>query len=146
MKKIINGKVYDTTTAELLGSWSSPGSVTNFSHFSESIYRKRTGEFFLHGEGGPASRYAVQIEQNSWRGGEKITPLSWDDARSWVESHLNSEDYERIFGPVSEDGSRVAVNLSISASSLELARRAAAQSGVSLSAYIMSLILEANKC
>lgn len=146
MKKIINGKVYDTTTAELLGSWSSPGSVTNFSHFSESIYRKRTGEFFLHGEGGPASRYAVQIGQNNWRGGEKITPLSWDDARAWVESHLDAEDYERIFGPVSEDGSRVAVNLSISASSLELARRAAAQSGVSLSSYIMSLILEANKC
>ena len=146
MKKIINGKVYDTATAELLGSWSSPGSATDFSHFSESIYRKRTGEFFLHGEGGPMSRYAVQIGQNNWRGGEKITPLSWDDARSWVESHLNSEDYELIFGPVSEDGSRVALNLSISASSLELARRAAAQSGVSLSSYIMSLISEANKC
>lgn len=146
MKKIINGKVYDTTTAELLGSWSSPGSVTNFSHFSESIYRKRTGEFFLHGEGGPASRYAVQIGQNNWRGGEKITPLSWDDARTWVESHLDAEDYERIFGPVSEDGSRIAVNLSLSASSLELARRAASRSGMSLSAYIMSLISEANKC
>lgn len=145
MKKIINGKVYDTTTAELLGSWSNM-SDRSFDRIDETLYRKRTGEFFLHGEGGPMSRYAVQIEQNSWRGGEKISPLSWDDARSWVESHLNSEDYERIFGPVSEDGSRVAVNLSISASSLELARRAAAQSGISLSAYIMSLIAEANKC
>lgn len=145
MKKIINGKVYDTETAQVLGSWSNM-SDRSFERIDETLYRKRTGEFFLHGEGGPMSRYAVQIEQNSWRGGEKITPLSWDDARAWVESHLNSEDYERIFGPVSEDGSRVAVNLSISASSLELARRAAAQSGVSLSSYIMSLILEANKC
>lgn len=145
MKKIINGKVYDTTTAELLGSWSNM-SDRSFERIDETLYRKRTGEFFLHGVGGPMSRYAVQIGQNNWRGGEKISPLSWDDARSWVESHLNSEDYERIFGPVSEDGSRVAVNLSISASSLELARRAAAQSGISLSAYIMSLISEANKC
>lgn len=145
MKKIINGKVYDTETAQVLGSWSNM-SDRSFERIDETLYRKRTGEFFLHGEGGPMSRYAVQIGQNNWRGGEKITPLSWDDARSWVESHLNSEDYERIFGPVSEDGSRVAVNLSISASSLELARRAAAQSGVSLSSYIMSLILEANKC
>lgn len=145
MKKIINGKVYDTETAQVLGSWSNM-SDRSFERIDETLYRKRTGEFFLHGEGGPASRYAVQIEQTSWRGGEKITPLSWGDARSWVESHLNPEDYERIFGPVSEDGSRVAVNLSISASSLELARRAAAQSGISLSAYIMSLISEANKC
>ena len=145
MKKSINGKVYDTETAQVLGSWSHM-SDRSFERIDETLYRKRTGEFFLHGQGGPMSRYAVQIEQNSWRGGEKITPLSWVDARSWVESHLNSEDYERIFGPVSEDGSRVAVNLSISASSLELARRAAAQSGVSLSAYIMSLISEANKC
>ena len=145
MKKIINGKVYDTETAQVLGSWSNM-SDRSFERIDETLYRKRTGEFFLHGEGGPMSRYAVQIDQNSWRGGEKISPLSWGDARSWVESHLNSEDYERIFGPVSEDGSRVAVNLSISASSLELARRAAAQSGISLSAYIMSLISEANKC
>ena len=145
MKKIINGKVYDTETAQVLGSWSNM-SDRSFERIDETLYRKRTGEFFLHGEGGPMSRYAVQIGQNNWRGGEKITPLSWVDARSWVESHLSSEDYERIFGPVSEDGSRVAVNLSISASSLELARRAAAQSGVSLSSYIMSLIAEANKC
>lgn len=145
MKKIISGKVYDTETAQVLGSWSNM-SDRSLERIDETLYRKRTGEFFLHGEGGPMSRYAVQIGQNNWRGGEKIAPLSWDDARSWVESHLNSEDYERIFGPVSEDGSRVAVNLSISASSLELARRAAAQSGVSLSSYIMSLISEANKC
>ena len=145
MKKIINGKVYDTETAQALGSWSNM-SDRSFERIDETLYRKRTGEFFLHGEGGPMSRYAVQIGQNNWRGGEKISPLSWDDARAWVESHLDAEDYERIFGPVSEDGSRVAVNLSISASSLELARRAAAQSGISLSAYIMSLISEANKC
>lgn len=145
MKKIISGKVYDTDTAQKLGSWSNM-SDRSFERIDETLYRKRTGEFFLHGEGGPMSRYAVQIGQNNWSSGERITPLSWDDARAWVESHLNPEDYERIFGPVSEDGSRVAVNLSISASSLELARRAAAQSGISLSAYIMSLISEANKC
>lgn len=145
MKKIISGKVYDTATAQELGSWSNM-SDRSFERIDETLYRKRTGEFFLHGEGGPMSRYAVQIGQNNWGSGEKITPLSWDDARAWVESHLDAEDYERIFGPVSEDGSRIAVNLSLSASSLELARRAASRSGMSLSAYVMSLISEANKC
>lgn len=140
MKKIISGKVYDTSTAELLGTYSSPGSAADFSHFKESIFRKRTGEFFIFGEGGSASRYAVQVEQNTWSGGFKIIPLTWDEARTWVESYLDSESYERIFGPVSEDNSRVAVNLSLPASSVEKARRAASQSGMSLSAYIDFLI------
>ena len=63
MKKIINGKVYDTETAQVLGSWSNM-SDRSFERIDETLYRKRTGEFFLHGEGGPMSRYAVQIGQN----------------------------------------------------------------------------------
>lgn len=140
MKKIINGKVYDTNTAELLGTYSSPESVTDFSHFEESLYRKRTGEFFLFGQGGPSSRYAAQVGQNNWSSGSKILPLTWDGARFWVEHHLEAEDYEKIFGPVAEDDSRVAVNLSLPASSVEKARRAAAKSGMSLSTFIDSLI------
>lgn len=57
-----------------------------------------------------------------------------------VEHHLEAEDYEKIFGPVAEDDSRVAVNLSLPASSVEKARRAAAKSGMSLSTFIDSLI------
>jgi hypothetical protein len=37
----------------------------------EELYRKRTGEYFLYGEGGPMSKYSRQVEQNGWAEGEK---------------------------------------------------------------------------
>lgn len=141
MKKIINGKVYNTATAELIGTWSSPSAVNDFSHFDESLYRKRTGEFFLFGQGGPASRYAVQVEQHGWNIGSKIIPLTWENARDWAEDHLEAEKYEETFGEVAKDDSRVVVTLSLPTSSLELAKRSASQAGISLSAYIDFLIM-----
>lgn len=140
MKKIINGKVYDTDTAKELASWSDGLSFRDFTYVEEVLYQKRTGEFFLHGAGGAASRYAVSAGQNSWSGGEKIIPLTWEAAREWAEEHLDADDYESIFGPVPEDNSRVTVTLSLSAGAVDRAKRAAAQAGISLSAYIGSLI------
>lgn len=141
MKKIINGKVYDTDTAKELAEWSNGLGPGDFSHVVEWLYQKRTGEFFLYGVGGPASRYAVSAGQNAWSGGAKIIPLTWEAAREWAEEHLDAEEYEEIFGPVSEDDSRVTVTLSLSASAVETAKRAASQAGTNLSAYIESLII-----
>ena len=142
MKKIINGKVYDTTTAKELGSWESTPYVRDFSRFVETLYQKRTGEFFIHGVGGPSSRYAVSAGQNCWDGGEKIVPLSYDAAREWAEEHLDADDYEAIFGEVCEDDSRVTVTLSLSASAVESAKRAASKAGIRLSAYIGALVID----
>ena len=50
MKKIIKGKVYDTDTARELASWANGGNWRDFSHLEETLYRKKTGEYFLHGE------------------------------------------------------------------------------------------------
>ena len=41
MKKIINNKLYDTTTAQLVGSWDNNMGGT-FDYAAESLYRKRT--------------------------------------------------------------------------------------------------------
>lgn len=140
MKKVINGKMYNTETAKECGSWANAGGWRDFSHMEETLYQKRTGEFFLHGEGGPMTKYAESAGQNQWRGGSKIMPLAWEDAREWAEKKLDADNYEAIFGEAPEDGSKTVVTLSISAGSLERARRAAAQSGVSVSAYIESRI------
>ena len=139
MKKIIKGKVYDTTTAAEIGSWES-GRPGDFNRFEETLYQKRTGEFFLHGEGGPQTKYAESVGNGDWCEGEQIIPLSWDAAREWAESHLTADAYEKAFGEVAEDESRTTVTLSLSAGAVETAKRAAAQYGVSLSAYIESLI------
>lgn len=140
MKKIINGKMYNTETAKELGSWANSGGWRDFSHMEETLYQKRTGEFFLYGEGGPMTKYAVSSGQNTWSGGSKIIPLTWDSAKEWAEKHLDADEYEAIFGEISEDESRAVITLSLSAGTVEKAKRLAAQSGVSLSAYIESRI------
>jgi hypothetical protein len=101
MKKIINGKLYNTSTATLIGSagYGYPG---DFSHWREELYRKKTGEFFLYGEGGPMSKYSRKIGQNEWSGGEKIHPLTLKEAQKWAEEHLDIEEYEQVFGVVEE--------------------------------------------
>ena len=140
MKKIINGKVYDTATAKELGSWSNGGTWRDFSHMEETLYRKKTGEFFLFGEGGPATKYAVTEGTNSWRGGERIMPLSFAEAKTWAEEHLDGDEYEDIFGAVTEDESRVQVCYSLSAAAVETIKRRAAELGISASAYIENLV------
>lgn len=140
MKKIINGKVYDTGTAELVGEWSNGYYANDFSYCSEDLYRKRTGEFFLHGDGGAMSKYAVSNGNNSWGGGEKIIPLTYEAAQKWAEEHLSGEKYEAIFGEIVEDESRTTLTLSLSSATVERAKRTAAQKGISLSALIESLI------
>lgn len=140
MKKIINGKVYDTTTAERLVGWSNNRSTSDFGYCEESLYRKRTGEFFLYGEGGPMSKYSESQGNGDWGYGKSITPLTYEAAQKWAEEHLSAEGYEAIFGEVVEDGSRITVTLSLSASTVARAKQAAAQKGLGLSAYIEGLI------
>lgn len=140
MKKIINGKLYNTETARERGVWSNSGDWRDFAHVCETLYQKRSGEFFLYGDGGPASKYAVSVGGNSWSGGAKIIPLTVEQAREWAEQHLDADDYQEIFGEVTEDDSRTALSISLSASAAETARRAAAAAETSLSAYIESLI------
>lgn len=142
MKKIISGKVYDTDTARELGSWANAGHWGDFGHMEETLYRKKTGEFFLHGEGGPATKYAEAVGQNEWSGGARIMPMSFAEARSWSEEHLEADVFEAIFGAVSEDDSRIQVCYSLSAATVETIKRKAAELGISASAYIDKIVAE----
>lgn len=101
MKKIINGKRYDTETAEEIGFWRTERSVTDFSYCEETLYRKRTGEFFLYGDGGPSSPYA-HAAYGMMGAGEAIVPLTEDEAKTWVEQKLDADTYEALF-PVEEE-------------------------------------------
>lgn len=101
MKQIINGKKYDTETAKKVGSWSNGYSYSDFSSCTEELYRKRTGEYFLYGIGGPMSKYS-QSYGNTTSGGEKIIPMTDAEARKWAEKHLDGDEYEEIFEEVEE--------------------------------------------
>ena len=140
MKKVIAGKVYDTDTAQRLAYWENMADVRGFHQYSETLYRKKTGEYFLHGEGGPLTQYAQTVGTNSWRGGERIMPLTYAEAQKWAEEHLDGDEYEAIFGQVTEDDSRLQVCYSLSAATVETIKRRASELGISASAYIETLI------
>lgn len=142
MKKIISNKVYDTATAREIGS-NSYSYFNDFNYWCETLYCKRTGEYFIHGEGGPNSRYAERIDQNSWSGGQKIIPVSYENAREWAEKNLEAEEYEAEFGTVTEDETAETLTISLPAATIAKLRRSAQENGTSLSKLIASLIEKA---
>lgn len=97
MKKIIRGKRYDTDTAKKLHEWSSDLPGNDFGFYEETLYRKKTGEYFLCGRGNAASKYARAIDENSWSAGARIIPLTEAEAREWMERHASSDEYEAVF-------------------------------------------------
>ncbi len=107
MKKVINGKLYDTEKAARMASWENIQDCRSFNHMEETLYRKRTGEYFLHGEGEARTRYARQYESNMWGHGEEIVPLTVQAAQKWAEEHLDGDEYEKIFGTVDEESEDV---------------------------------------
>ena len=101
MKKIINGKKYDTETATHVGEFWNGLSRSDFNHCYEDLYKKKTGEFFLYGKGGPLSKYSMSVGTGT-ASGEEIIPLTEDEAKKWAEEHLDADAYEALFGEVEE--------------------------------------------
>lgn len=101
-KKVINGRMYNTETAKAIKFYANGGGWRDFSHFEETLYRKKTGEFFLAGEGGPMTKYSRSCGQCSWSGGEDIIPLTEQQAREWAERHMDADEYIATFGEVPE--------------------------------------------
>lgn len=102
MKKIINGKMYNTETAKELGTWDNGLYCNDFYWCEETLYRKRTGEYFLFGESGANGKYGEYIEGKMHRGGYGIIPCTEREAKQWAEEKLTADEYISIFGEVEE--------------------------------------------
>lgn len=111
MKRIINGKRYDTDTATHIAKYESDHGVGDFHYYREDLYLKKTGEFFLWGEGGGLSPYAAAYPGGGWQYGEKIVPLTLDEAKSWVEKIEDPDLYEELFEIPDEEGGNVAFSM-----------------------------------
>lgn len=141
MKKIIDGKKYNTESAKKMAGHDNGYAVNDFNYMAETLYRKKTGEFFLHGEGGGLSRYASEIgDSMGW--GEQIIPLTEKEADEWAEARLEVDEYEAIFGEVREDYSDKIVNATITARSHEVLRRLQTRTGKTMG-EIMDKLIEA---
>lgn len=93
MRKIINGKAYDTNTATLIGTWANFENGRDFYYVEKRLYFKpRKKEYFLFLDGGSATIYASP----------KIKPLSTQQAKMWAYNNLDAEVAEQAFGAVAE--------------------------------------------
>lgn len=143
MKKIINGRLYNTETAKKLAEYQSSCPCSDFEYFEETLYQKRTGEYFLAGRGNALSKYS-EVYAGASHSGERITPISYAQAQQWAESRLDADTYIKLFGEPEEDDTKQTVTYSLSASAVQKAKREASERGISISEFIEQLITNAN--
>jgi hypothetical protein len=67
MNKVVNGKLYDTKSAELFCEYSF-SNPSDFKHVYEALYKSPNGQFFIEYSGGPMSEYGVSCGQNETSG------------------------------------------------------------------------------
>lgn len=137
MKKVIEGKLYNTDTAVLLGKYANDYSKTEFGYVRESLYRTKSRAYFIHGEGGSLTKYALSCGNNTWCGGEKIIPMTREAAREWAEEKLSVSEYEKIFGVSEADGGvKEKLNLSLSPGVVQKLEILSEETGKSISQLV----------
>lgn len=110
MNKIINNKRYNTDVAKQIGYVDSGVPATDFTFWRETLYRSKTGRYFLHCEGHGNSKYG-EWHGNSGGWGEKISPVTEETARIWAEENLTAEEVEITFGVSCDEKEKISVDL-----------------------------------
>ena len=86
MKQVINGKMYNTETADELHDYSNGLGGRDFRNVEETLYKTKKGAFFLAGSGGAMTAYSESNGNTTW-GSSKIIPMDECEAREWAENH-----------------------------------------------------------
>lgn len=142
MRKRIDTLMYDTETAKKLGEYDSDTPVNDFSHYHEELYKKRTGEYFLHGEGGPDSPYAQSAyKQDGFVGGEDIKPITFEEAKEWAQKTDNDELYKKEFDTIDDDEEKILTSLSLHKTAKRKLEQLAQKQGISQSDVVENMIM-----
>lgn len=86
MKKILNGKLYDTATAQQVCELTSTEHSFDFSWHETYLYRTKNGAFFIAGRGNAASIWAEPCCGGGRTSGEGLRLLDEWEAREYMES------------------------------------------------------------
>lgn len=104
MRKIIDGRTYDTATADKLCEISDVGQTFPSSDYRwerTSLYRSPKGRFFIAGSSGPLARWAIPVRGGKGEGsGLKLIDES--EARTLIEQHADHATYVTAFGEPDE--------------------------------------------
>lgn len=97
MKKIIDGKMYNTETATWIGNGGGV-SRSDFNYYDEDLYRTKKGAFFLVVEGGPMTKYSRSCGNNCTSGGSRFFVLSDREALAWCERNdVDTDEIQEMF-------------------------------------------------
>lgn len=145
MNKVIRGKRYNTESAKLVGTWEANEPENSDFWEKEELYQKRSGEFFLIGQGGAQTQYARFSMGGESKPGVELRPIEPEEASDWAEEHLTADEYEALFGPVAEDGSRGRITLTLLNSTIDTVRREAQRRKMNFNEYLEKLIAQQMK-
>lgn len=144
MKRRTHGRWYDTETATKVASYNN-GAELNGPYFeSETLYRKRTGEYFLYGKGGEQTPYAVRAA-SGWVPGDLITPVTRKEAVEWAKEHMNPDAMREEFSipdKAEGKGGRKHVGARISPRARALLNRIVSETGMTQSDVVENAICE----
>lgn len=138
MNKVIAGKVYDTEKAKAVGSTDNGRAWMDLDYYGETLHRKRTGEYFLHQEGGARS-LAAESRDGGTIGGERIVPVTFDEARQWAEQNMDADEYAEAFG-MPEDGAASLYVTSVPASAKAKLERESQRTGKTQAQIVTELL------
>lgn len=124
MRKVIKGKLYDTTTAREVAYWSNGWGGSDY--HSSTLYRKRTGEYFTHDVHG---EYEIS---------NTIIPLTLAEARHWCESFADDVTYLAEFG-IPDEGDTHDLHVIVSEAAWQALSHKAASDSIPVSKLIEQL-------
>ncbi|MGZ8928512.1 MAG: hypothetical protein ACXW04_12410 [Methylobacter sp.] len=143
VKKIINGKAYNTATSVLVCHTKGENEAINILGWGlyypgeEELYRNRYGAFFI------LKRDMHKNYHDDYGFENEIKPLTNEEAKKWME--LNCQEFiEDYFGDIPEAGSaEVNISLRLPKVLSEKAKKVANSENISLNAWLNKLIKSA---
>jgi hypothetical protein len=103
MKKVIDGKLYDTNEARCVAEFVSPECVNDFNYYEEKLFLTKNGRWFLAGAGNAMSKYSERAVGGGSQAGDGLFPLEPEEALEWLEAYGDTEDILEHFGSKIED-------------------------------------------
>jgi hypothetical protein len=97
VKAIINARVYNTSTADVVCDISEGWSGSDSSWHETILYRTKKGTFFIAGRGGPHSMWA-QRHGSLNSGGSGLRVVDIAEARAFMEASGCPVDVYQAFG------------------------------------------------
>lgn len=126
MKKVIDGREYNTETAQLIAQDSfAQGTIFGTHHI---LYRKRNGEYFMF------IRYDDDLVRDKM---SEIEPLSTDYAQLWAKGILSEDAYNEL---INGGDAKVKLTLNVTAETRERLKVLAANHKCSISDIVDTLV------